>query len=67
MINDIDLALLSLGLKETEDSPKASGKGTTICRIYSTDNEFVRIKITVQATPKATLLEYLPSEQTGGY
>lgn len=63
---DIDLALISAGLKEDEDSPKVSGKGTTLCRIYSVETKYVKIKVVVQATPKATLLELPVDEKTGG-
>ena len=66
LLSDIDIALIAIGLKEEDDSPKYTGKSTTLCKIYSYESRFVKLKVTVQATPKATLLELAEAEKTGG-
>jgi len=66
VLSDIETALICAGLEKLNHKPKASGKGTTACWIYSFEDDKLKVKVTVQATPKYTLLELLDKMDTGG-
>ena len=66
-INDIEIALQSLGLKEDESSKKQSNNDKSLCRRYSAEDKYIKLKVTVQVFPKVTLLELLAKNNNGGY
>ncbi len=67
IVDDIEIALLALGLEREDNTPKASGKGTTANWIYTRETDHYKMKIIIAVTPKLSLLEYLPEKKTGGF